>query len=322
MRMNANLLRSVLCLCGLVAAALSSQSAPLRRADVAAEPTFVLHLDIDGLRPTAFGKFLLGEMDRPEAQGVIATLQTMLNLDPRKQLHGLTLYSTGKAPQDAVVLAYADFEQERLVTLAKGAKEYQSTSYKEHTIHSWINEQKIGSNGANPRVYAAFPGGELVILAQQEGRVTQALDVLDHKAASLVGSKLYAQLGTSGSASFVQAAARKLDIPDYAPNAALLRMAKMARLEVGEAQGQLKVTLNLEAGDEEVSQEMLSVGQGLIALMKLQQDTPASVKLAEGLSLRQEGTRVAATLIIPTPQAIELIKSSAARQVLQKANGR
>src|SRR5208283_4114273 len=108
--------------------------------------------------------------------------------------------------------------------------------------------------------------------------------------------------------------------PDFAPDAALLRMAKMALLEIGEAQGQLKLTLNLEAGDEEVSKQMLSVGQGLVALMKLQQDNPGSIKLAEGLSLRQIGTGVAATLAVPTAEAIELMKASAAKAAQRKAN--
>jgi hypothetical protein len=310
---NAKQRKAGLWICGVIAATLTAQSAPLHRADVAAEPTFVLHLDVDALRPTAMGQFLLGEMDKPEAQGMVAAFQTIFNLDPRKQLHGLTLYSTGKAPEDGVVLAYADFEPERLVTLAKGAKDYLSSSYKEHTIHSWIDEQKIGRKGTSPRVYAAFPAGQLVILAQQEARVTQALDVLDHKAPSLVGSTLYPLLGAGGSSSFVQAAARKLDIPDFAPNAALLRMAKMARLEIGESQGQLKVTLNLEAGDEEVCKQMLSVGQGLVALMKLQQDAPVSVKLAEGLTLKQDGTGVVATLVVPTADAIKFMKAGAAR---------
>ena len=130
---------------------------------MAAEPTFVLHLDCDGLRPTAIGQFLLAEMDKPEAQGKVAAFQTIFNFDPRKQLHGLTLYSTGKAPEDGVLLAYGEFEPERLITLAKGAKDYQSTSYKEHTIHTWVNEQKIGSNGVNPRVYCAFQGEQMVI---------------------------------------------------------------------------------------------------------------------------------------------------------------
>ncbi len=318
-RMNVNLRKSAWGICGLIAATLSAQSAPLHRAEVAGEPTFVLHLDVDGLRPTAIGQFLLNQMDKPEAQGTVAAFQTIFNLDPRKQLHGLTLYSTGKAPEDGVLLVYGEFEPERLITLAKGAKDYQSTANKQRTIHSWINEQKIGSNGVTPRVYAAFLGERMVICAQKEARIAEALDVLDHKAPSLADGMLFPQLGDSGTTSFLQAAARKLDIPDFAPNAALLRMAKAARLEISEAQGQLRVALNLEAGDEEVSKQMVSVGQGLVALMKLQQDTPGSVKLADGFSLKQDGTGVAATLVVPTAQAIELMKSGAARQVLKKA---
>ena len=94
----------------------------------------------------------------------------------------------------------------------------------------------------------------------------------------------------------------------------------MARLEIGEAQGQFRATLNLEAGDEEVSKQMLSVGQGLVALLKLQQDNPGSVKLAEALSLKQDGTGVVATLAMPSAQAIELMKAAPIRQALRKVN--
>ena len=218
------------------------------------------------------------------------------------------------------MLVYADFEPDRLITLAKGAKDYESINYKQHTIHTWIDEQKIVRHGVKPRVYAAFQGEHMLIFAQQEARVAQALDVLDRAAPNLAGGKSFPQLGAGGTISFIQAAARKLDIPDFAPDAALLRMAKMALLEIGEAQGQLKVTLNLEAGDEEVSKQMLSVGQGLVALMKLQQDNPGAIKLAEGLSLRQIGTGVAATLAVPTADAIESMKASAAKVAQRKAN--
>jgi hypothetical protein len=319
--LNANRLKSALCLGGVISAALGGQAAPLRRADVAADPAFVLHLDCDALRPTAVGQYLLAEMDKPEAQGRIAAFQAIFDFDPRKQLHGVTLYSTGKAPEDAVLLAYGDVEPERLITLAKGAKDYQSTTYKEQTIHSWINEQKIGSNGILPRVYAAFPGSQLVVVAQQEARVGLALDVLNHKAPSLANGTTFPELGAKGSKSFIQAVVRKLDIPDYTPDAALLRMTKVARLEIGEEGGQFKATLILEAGDAEVSKQMLSVGQGLVALLKLQQDNPGATKLADAFSLRQDGAGVAATLTLPSAEAIELMKADAARQALKKASG-
>ena len=284
-----------------------------------AEPIWVLHVDCDGLRPTAIGQFLLTEMEKPEAQAKFAAFQTIFNFDPRKQLHGLTLYSTGKAPEDGVLLVYADFDPERLVTMAKAAKDYQSTTYKQHVIHNWIDDKKKARNGVRPRVYAAIQGGRIVVFAQQEARVAQALDVLDQAAPNLAGSTAFAELGASGSTSYIQGAARKMDIPDSAPNAAMLRLAKMARFQVGEAQGQLRVTLNLEADNEEVAKQMASVGQGLLALMKLQQNNPGSVKLAEALSLKQDGAGVVASLAVSTADVIELMKADAARKAQQKA---
>jgi hypothetical protein len=136
---------------------------------------------------------------------------------------------------------------------------------------------------------------------------------------NLAGNTVFAGLGAGGSTSFIQAAARKLDIPDSAPNAAMLRLAKLARLQVGEAQGQLTATLNLEAEDEDVAKQMASVGQGLLALMKLQRDNPGSAKLAQALSLKQDGAGVTASLTVPTTDAIELMKADAARKAQKKA---
>ncbi|MCX6923430.1 MAG: hypothetical protein NT154_09525 [Verrucomicrobia bacterium] len=313
-----NLFKLSLCACGLVVAAASVQSTPLKRTDVPAEPIWVLHVDCDGMRPTAIGQFLLAEMDKPEAQAKFAAFQTIFNFDPRKQLHGLTLYSTGKAPEDGVLLVYADFDPERLVTMAKAAKDYQSTTYKQHVIQNWIDDKKKARNGVRPRVYAAIQGGRIVVFAQQEARVAQALDVLDQNAPNLAGSTLFAGLGTGDTTSYIQAAGRKMDIPDSAPNAAMLRLAKMARFQVGEAKGQVRAMLNLEADTEEVAQQMVSVGQGLLALMKLQQNNPGSVKLAEALSLKQDGAGVTASLAIPTADVIELMKADAARKAAQK----
>ena len=317
--MNANFLKPAFCACGLIAATVTAPSTPLQRSDVAAEPVWVLHVDCDALRPTTIGQFLLTEMEKPDAQAKFSAFQSIFNFDPRRQLHGLTLYSTGKTPEDGVLLVYADFDPDRLVTLAKAAKDYHGSAYKQHTIHNWIDEKKKEKEGVKPRVYAAIQGGHIVVFAQQETRVAQALDVLDRAAPNLAGSGAFPQLGASGSTSFVQAAARKMDLPDSTPNAALFRLAKSARLEIGEAQGQLKATLNLEAGSEEVATQMALVGQGLVALTKLQKDNAGSVKLAEGLSLKQDGAGVVVSLTVPTTSAIDLMKADAARKAEKKA---
>jgi len=317
--MNTNLLRTALFACGLAGAALPLLAAPLQRSDVPAEPVWVLHADCDNLRPTAIGQYLLAEMAKPEAQDKFAAFQTMFSFDPRKQLHGVTLYSTGQAPENGVLLVYADFDADRLVTLAKGAKDYQSAPYKQHVIHNWIDEKKKAKEGVKPRVYAAIHKGRVVIFGQQEPRVAQALDVLDQATPNLASSGRFAQLGASTSSGFIQAAARKLDLPDGDPNTAIFRLAKAARLEVGDAQSQLQATLNLEANDKEVASQMLSVGQGLVALLKFQKDNPGAIKLAGGLTLKQDGVSVTATLALSTADVIELMKADAARKAQKKA---
>lgn len=317
--MKSKLLKQALCVCGVAATTWPLLAAPLQRTDVPGEPAWVLHLDCDNLRSTAIGQFILTEMEKPEAKAKLAAFQSIFNFDLRKQLHGLTLYSTGKSPQDGVLLVQADFDAERLLTLAKAAREYQSTEYKGHTIHNWIDDNRKAKAGVKPRVYATIHGGRVVIFGQQEPRVAQALDVLDRAAPNLASSGQFPQLGASGSTDFMQGAARKLDLPESDPNTAMLRLAKSGRVNVGEAQGQLKATLQLDAKDSEVAGQMAAVGQGLLALMRLQQNNPGSVKLAEALNLRQEGASVVTALAVPTPEAIEFLKAQAILKAQKKA---
>src|SRR6266403_1396479 len=77
----------ILCIAGL-AAGLSAVAAPLQRADVTAEPAWLVHVDCDALRPTAIGQYLLSELDKPEAKGQLGAFQAIFSFDPRQQLHG------------------------------------------------------------------------------------------------------------------------------------------------------------------------------------------------------------------------------------------
>lgn len=317
--MNVNFLRTAFYACGLAAAGLPALAGPFQRADVAAEAAWVVHVDCDSLRPTAVGQHILAEMDKPDAKAKLAELQTTFNFDLRKQLHGLTLYSTGKAPEDGVLLVYGEFDADRLLTTAKAAQDYQSTPYKQHVIHNWIDDKKKPVKGVMPRVYASLVGARILVFAQQEARVAQALDVLDRASPNLAASGVFPQMGAGDSASIIQAAARRLDLPDSTPHAAILRLAKGARLQVGEGQGKIKASLSLETSDPEVAQQMAMVGQGLLALLKLQKDNPGSLKIAEGLSLKQDGAGVVATLAIPTGEVIELMKADAARKAQKQA---
>jgi hypothetical protein len=287
----------------------SALGAPLRSADVPADPAWVLHLDFDALRPTSVGRRVLAEMEKPESQGKLAAFQTLFGIDPRKELHGLTLYSAGTAPDDGLLLLYADLDPERLTVLAKAAKDSQSAPYKSHVIYSWVDDKRHSTNGLPARTYAAIAGRRLVMFAQQEKRVAEALDVLDRAATNPSAAKALPSLGATGNGCFIEGFARKLQLPDSAPSAAVARVAKSLSLRIGETNRQVTATLSLEANDESLAKQAVTVVQSFLTLVRLQREKPEAGRLAEALSLKQNGVCVVATLDMSAAEVVALLMS-------------
>ena len=299
--------------------ALSVTASPFQRAQVAADPAWVIHLDCDALRPTLIGKFVLDELNKPDADQKMSDFKTMFSFDPRTQLHSVTLYSTSSSEESAVLLLKADFDAERLTTVAKSAGEYESSDHNGHVIHSWVDDKKHKKNGDPKRNYGAILGDHLVVLGQKKEAVELALDVLDKKAPSLAAGTMVEPLGGPPSANIIQGAARKLDIPGSNPNAAMFKLSKMIRLQVGEIQQQLRATLSLQANDEDVAKNIASIAQGLISLLKLQSDKADATKIADAITLKQEGSAVVANLSIPAQNVLDMIKKDQARKEKKKA---
>lgn len=309
-----------ICICAF---GLAANAAPLQRADVMANPAWLLHLDCDALRPTTIGQYVLAETDKPEAKAKLAAFQSVFSFDLRTQLHSVTLYGGTTSPQDGVLLVYADFDADRLIVLAKAAKDSQSSRHNKHDIYSWIDENKHSRQGTDLRVYAAIKGNR-VIFGQREDSVAGALDVLDGTAPSLTTGTAFPDMGVAGNTHFVEAAARKVPLPDGDPSAAILKLSQNVELVMGEKQQQFQGKLTLVADNEDVAGRILSIAQGLMALMKLQNSKPETVMLANALAFTQKGSSVFGNITLPASDAVEIIKAEAARKAsahkVKKAN--
>ena len=305
-----------LCAACVCASGLIVSAAPLQRSDVAANPSWLLHLDCDALRPTTIGQYVLSEMDKPAAKANLAVFQFIFSFDLRTQLHGATLYGTSPAPEDAVLILYADFDPARLVTLAQAAKGYQSSPHGQNVIHNWIDEKKKAKKGVKPKIYAAIQG-KRVIFGQREESVGQALDVLSGSTPSLAAGKVFPDLGLPGNGHIVEAAAQKMKLPDSDPNAVILKMSQSVQLVMGESGQQFTGALMLVADSDEVAGHVLSVAQGLLALAKLQTDKPESVAVANAITIKQDGGYVVGSLVLPAGDVVQMMKTDAARKAAQ-----
>jgi len=297
---------------GCLLLAIAAVAGSLQPSNVMSDPVWVVHLDLDSLRQTSIGRQLLVELDKPEAQKKLEAFQSVFNLDPRKDLHGVTLYSATKSEPDGVALAYGDFDSERLLTLVQANQDYEVTAHGTNKIHSWIDEKKKSRDG-DQRTFGAIHGGKVLILGRKESRIAEALDVLNGKQQNLSTNKTFAQLGAGGTGAFLTGGARALELPGNDLGAAVLNQAKLVLLNARETQDQAELKLTVETANAETAKQVGDVCRGLVAVLTLQTDKPEAVKLAKAIAVDQNVSAVLVKFTMPTGDLIDLIKSRAGK---------
>jgi hypothetical protein len=287
---------------------LTASAAPLNRADVKADPALVVHVDFDGLRATSIGKAIIAQLNQPDVDMKLSALQGIFGFDPRTQLHGATVYATSQTPPEGVLIIYADFDSNRVVALGKLAPGFETLTNGSRLIYTWIDEKGKATNDEPPHIYAAIRSGR-IILSKGEDSVTAELDVLDGSGPSLATEKLLPELGAADKGNVIQAVVRKFDFGGQDPNAAIFKMSKIVRFQAGETADHIAGTLSFEAKDENVATQISAIAQGLMALLKLQQGDSNILKIANAVSLHQDGAVVTATASVLSKDVVDLIKT-------------
>jgi hypothetical protein len=313
------MMKQILLIPAVTLCVLTAGAAPLKRADVTADPGLVVHLDFDGLRATSVGKAILSQMNEPDIDTKLSAIQAIFSFDPRTQLHGATIYATAQTPPEGVLIIYAEFDSNRVLNLGKLAPGFETITNGSHLIHTWINGKEKAKDGESSHIYAAIKDNR-IILGKAEAPVAAALEVLDGNAPSLAGEKSLPELGDGGHGNVIQAVVRKFDFGGQDPNAAIFKMSKIVRLQAGETADHLAATLSFEAKDADTATQISAIAQGLVALLKLQQGNPDVLKIANAVSLRQDGATVTATASIASQDVVDLINTKIA-EAEQKHSG-
>ncbi|HEY3862759.1 MAG TPA: hypothetical protein VGO59_12815 [Verrucomicrobiae bacterium] len=306
---------NLLAAAAVLAGAPLAQAAPFNPKDAAANPALLVHVDCDAIRDSSFGKSILNQ---PDVQDKLAAVGAIFDFDFRKQLHGLTVYTTLDHPKDGVLIVYADFDSERLITLAKAADGFHTITNGPHTIYSWIDDKKkANEDGEKPRVYGAIKGHR-VVFGQDEKHLADALSVIDGSASSFAGSNgLLAK--DSGESILAEGELLKFDFDDPSDKAAIFKMCKSVRVKLSEHMDDMSATIRLETADANTATQVGSIAQGLLAILKLQQD-PDALKLANAIAIKQNDSAVAVTLSVPSSELTDIIKEGQKKAEQKKAD--
>jgi hypothetical protein len=287
----------------LLAGAPVGFAVPFNPKDVAASPALLLHVDCDALRSSSIGQSILSEQ---EVQDKLAAVGAIFDFDITKQLHGLTIYTTEAHPKDGVLIVYADFDPNRLITLAKAADGFQTATNGSHVIYSWLDDKKKNKHGEHPRLCGAIQGHR-VIFGQNDAHLAEALEVIDGNAPSLSTTK--GMPGPeSGELILAQGEVLKFDFDSDDEKAAIFKMSKSVRVKLSEVANNMTASVRLEAADADTATNIDNIAQGLLALLRMQKSDPNATKLANAIVIKQDGQAVGLTLSEPSSELIKMIK--------------
>jgi len=298
--------RFLACLGALGAATITGLATPLDRHDVPVNPVLLAHVDLDALNSTAVGKAILADTD---VQTKLAGVQAAFNFDLQKQLHGFTVYTTSDQADDALLIIYADFDSDRLLTMAKAFPGFHAQTNGSHAVYNWIDEKKK-TDDTTPRIYASL-AGHRVVFGRKQSSIEGALEVIDGKQPGL--AKEYSLLSAaSGETVVAEAVALKLNVNGNDAHAEIFKASKAVRALLGEDGNNVDLKVQFDAKDEDSANQITAMVNGMLALLQFQKDNPELIKIANGIKVKQDGMSVTLDATAKSADVVALLQKGAA----------
>jgi len=261
---------------------------------------WVVHLDVERLKQTDLGKFLLEQMKTPDAERQLAAARTVFDFDPRENLLTLTLFGSDFKNPAAVALVQGKFDAERLATLAGGQPNYQRSDYAGAAVHQWDDR----NNGRT--MFAAFPADGWVAAGSDLDALKAALDVLAARKPSLA----------SKPGSFLPAPSNNLPMLTVAlsmANAELgadappaVKEARSGALTISELAGEVSLDVAIEFANVERAAQVRDMAAGFVAMAAMNAaENPELAEIAQKAQITLDGATARLRLRMPAAKLRE-----------------
>ncbi|MBN1817784.1 MAG: hypothetical protein JW828_10515 [Sedimentisphaerales bacterium] len=295
-------------------------AAPLNRARVSAEATWVLHADYEKFLQTTIGKLVREEVRTMGIDEKLQAFAQIFSFNPLSDIKNVTLYGKGKDPQKGVALIQGQFNPDTLTALVTMNPYYENTAYGSHRIHSWIDE-KHGVDGQ--RQYGAFFGADTVAISMGKETLQHVLDVLDGKLASQKYNYDLADFEQSHQGIFLLVAAQTVNesLQGVDDGSGLIQHTDRFALAMGEDDASTYVDLTLQAVDMDAGTKVFQVLQGLKAFVTLSttNEAPKLAKIAEAIEIASDNDVVLVHLDWDSKDLFSILKELAEQAQIKNA---
>jgi hypothetical protein len=273
------------------------------------EAKWILHVDVDRLRDTQIGQYLVQKHVAPQVDQLDQAFKINLT-NLLRGVQSVTAYGTKFAlkdgqPEGVLLLRTDDLTRKALVGLVVGLMQTDTNKFKTlqtepHSVYS-IDSQML----------VAMPPGPYVILGKNKATIDAASEVIAGKAPSLKGSGAMTDAPDLDDSFVLLAVAEGFNEMAVLPDAQVLKMAENARVLLDEKSDHLNATVMLRSKTPEVATQMQQIVEGLVALVSLNApEDPDLKELTSHLKCGVSDKTVKLQVSVPVSTALRHIEKA------------
>jgi hypothetical protein len=280
----------------LVGLAAPARAEALNPRWIDADATWVLHIDLENLMQSEFGRHVLNDpdqfgMDDDDLQDFIRDT----GIDPRQDMTGISVYGRGEPDEKAIVLITMNDAIDGLIEKMKGEPQYWEIKHKGHVFHGWMEGE---DEGALIHVRPRRRGDRLVLVSGDIDALARAADVLDGKQADLRKARDAALQASPRDGSLVYAEAIEMPWLEDGENPASAIVRQMSRLvvDLGEDGEDSYLAVTVSADTSEDARNISEVLQGIVAMGRMiggsEPELAPLLEISRGLQIQADGRHI------------------------------
>ncbi len=287
----------------LLGAALVARAEGLKKEHVAADAKWLVHLDMDALRKTEIGDFLLNRFVLPKVNEASGELKINAS-NILQRVTSLTAYGadfTKGVNASGVLLISSDDETQKAL---EGVLVAQILADTNGPVKKLEADQAMYSL-ANQVFLSPLKGGTVVI-SKSQAEVEVARDLLSGKSPSLASTKTFSEFPSLSNSFVFLGIADTLNVPNpFQAKAKVLQMADGGQIALGERDQDMFLQLALRGKTAEVTRQIQQVFEGMLALVTLgQPEIPELMDLAKSTKVSSVDQVVSIQVQYPAAKVI------------------
>jgi hypothetical protein len=293
-------------------------------ATVPADAKWILHIDFNALRESPVGKELIAIAEKnaviPNSANIQIDVKKVIATLGSATAYGTTFSKNHNEIDGTLVLQGTD----DLRKIAEGLAAQFSVSNPE--IVSDVKDLPFSAYSIKGEVTVAFPPEPIILVSRSKPQLLKALELYRGKGPSSArGPSSLKNLIPKTKTLLVLAASEVPNtdglFPEDAPQARILKMASSASIAIGNDEKLTTASVQLVATDEEMSDKLLRIVQGLTAMLSLaQSDDKQITDFLRSLKVERKGKVIVLNLSFPSEGLVKMIQGIEEDEKRQQQN--